>query len=368
MNRLLLALLLCAMAPLPALAASSTVPAAVTEALSKGINIENWFSSKTAGGALTPAEMREIKRLGLKHVRLVINPELIVNDEAATLERINLAIRQLNDAGLLVIADFHASHRLTQLLKKDHVEGTAAACGIWQTLGRSLARTSPKKVVLELYNEPNIWDYRWGLDVPVLINCVRQVAPRHTLLVGGTWMNHWAALKKLPAVSDTNIVYTFHYYDPMMFTHQGASWLGSPTTVVKNVPFPARMTEDMSATLAQFVATSNTALAHKMLAYVSSSTGADAIARDFASIKKWQQQRGNPPVAMTEFGVITKAPAADRAVWINTVRTAAEQQGFGWTMWDYSSAFGLYKYRKHLRMLDPDVANALGLQVSPTTP
>ena len=36
---------------------------------------------------------------------------------------------------------------------------------------------------------------------------------------------------------DTNIIYTFHLYEPYVFTHQGASWAG-PALGTTGIPFP----------------------------------------------------------------------------------------------------------------------------------
>ena len=38
---------------------------------------------------------------------------------------------------------------------------------------------------------------------------------------------------------DPNIIYTFHYYDPFIFTHQGATWSAKGLPELKGVPFPA---------------------------------------------------------------------------------------------------------------------------------
>ncbi len=42
----------------------------------------------------------------------------------------------------------------------------------------------------------------------------------------------------MPVYPDTNLIYTFHFYDPFVFTHQGASWASPSLVPLSGVPFP----------------------------------------------------------------------------------------------------------------------------------
>ena len=44
-----------------------------------------------------------------------------------------------------------------------------------------------------------------------------------------------------------------------------------------------------------------------------------------------------------EFGVYNAADANSTRRWITMVRSAAEQRGWGWAVWDYSDSFGVRK-------------------------
>ncbi len=64
------------------------------------------------------------------------------------------------------------------------------------------------------------------------------IAPNHTLIVGFHDWNSRTALIESKPFADKNIIYTFHYYDPFFFTHQGATWAGEGLAELKYVPFP----------------------------------------------------------------------------------------------------------------------------------
>jgi hypothetical protein len=68
-------------------------------------------------------------------------------------------------------------------------------------------------------------------------------------------------------------------------------------------------------------------------------------------------------VVCNEFGVYREyADPVDRAVWLRDVRTALEQNGIGWTVWDYSGAFGVVSKKDGTAVADDAVVLALGLK------
>jgi hypothetical protein len=56
--------------------------------------------------------------------------------------------------------------------------------------------------------------------------------------VGGAGYNSYDALAALPEYADPNLLYTFHFYDPYLFTHQGKTWGTPDMSGLRGVPFP----------------------------------------------------------------------------------------------------------------------------------
>ncbi|MGL1255177.1 hypothetical protein ACSTLX_26070, partial [Vibrio parahaemolyticus] len=44
-------------------------------------------------------------------------------------------------------------------------------------------------------------------------------------------------LKNLGRISDSRTLYTFHFYEPFIFTHQGADW-EAEKTYITGIPYP----------------------------------------------------------------------------------------------------------------------------------
>jgi hypothetical protein len=85
---------------------------------------------------------------------------------------------------------------------------------------------------------------------------------------------------------------------------------------------------------------------------------ADEILAEYLG-EKWKV-----PLVCNEFVVCRKvAKAEDRARWLSDVRTSLEKDGIGWTMWDYSSGFGVVVKLNGQASLDEVTVKALGLKV-----
>lgn len=66
------------------------------------------------------------------------------------------------------------------------------------------------------------------------ISRIRKFAFDTYILIGGYWNNSIEAIPNLSLPYDDKIVYNFHCYEPLVFTHQGAYW-------VENMPSDFRL-------------------------------------------------------------------------------------------------------------------------------
>jgi endoglucanase len=98
-------------------------------------------------------------------------------------------------------------------------------------------------ILYEILNEPHgITTSAWGTIQNQVISAIREKDTRHMIVVGGSGYNSYSELANLPHYSDNNLLYTFHFYDPFMFTHQGASWTAPSMEPLSGVPFPYNAT------------------------------------------------------------------------------------------------------------------------------
>ena len=70
----------------------------------------------------------------------------------------------------------------------------------------------------------------------------RGAAPGVTLILSGACGSMIAGLEALDPIQDANVVYTFHFYEPYVFSHQGAPWMTSEPMYryLNAVPWPPR--------------------------------------------------------------------------------------------------------------------------------
>jgi len=115
---------------------------------------------------------------------------------------------------------------------------------LWSEIAKRYKKTDPNRVFFELRNEPHdIKPEDWRLQAKEIIKAVRSIERDHTLIVGFHDWNSRQALIDSKPFADENIIYTFHYYDPFVFTHQGATWAGEGLAEIEYVPFPGSGTD-----------------------------------------------------------------------------------------------------------------------------
>ena len=164
------------------------------------------------------------------------------------------------------------------------------------------------------------------------------VAPRHTIIATAAAWGHQDGLLAMEPVRDDNVIYTFHDYDPMWFTHQGATWSTAAWAFLHGVPYPSTP-ENIQAVLSQ---EPDERVRLELERYGEDRWGPAAGARRrLTAVAKWAEER-NVPLYCGEFGAFKDhSDPKMRAAWINDTRTSLERHHIGWAMWDYDGNFGL---------------------------
>jgi endoglucanase len=353
--------------------AESSVPQAHLDALRRGINLAGRYQQ----AAFTPVsdeDLDSISRTGFSFIRLPIEPTILVRNNLPTSESgqildniADVVRRATEEYGLAVVVDFHPLKAYWDANPEGSRQDIQTHALVWKMLTVRLAGFSPNRVFYEIVNEPRKLDVQQYMQT--LAANVRKQAPSHTLLVGpGDW-NSLRNLGKLKPLKDRNIVYTFHIYEPSIFTHQGASWTEAPEGLrnLKGVTYPVDRERDTALytrLVADFTVKGDLASAGKVAAYALTGFNRESLKELMRPAKAWSDKFGVPMV-MDEFGVIRGgASDNDRNQWIGDVRELAEEMGFGWAMWEYDSIFGLKRtLGDGNKVIDPDTVRALGLEV-----
>lgn len=336
--------------------------------LQHGVSLSGWFSEsghysiQDLRTFTTPADLEHIKQLGFDHVRIPIDPVIFECDgdwnSCPRIQFLDEVIKKATSLGLYVILDFHPNPQYTHMIIAN---GQAADkyLRLWGQIADHYNAIDQDRIVLEVMNEISVPDlYAWQGLLQRSIDVIRHHAPNSTIIVQGAGYSDIWDMIELPAFSDQNLIYNFHYYEPHIFTHQGATWGLDYWLDIHQLPFPPTdkgIADAMDHTDSQ-------ESKWRIRQYKEDHWDADRIASDIAFAAHWAQER-NVPLMCDEFGVYRNfTTPEDRERWLTATRTAFEKNHIGWTAWDYQGGFGVV-YKENGTLRDDDVAlRGLGLK------
>jgi len=342
--------------------------------LRHGINLSHWFAQvfdpkgytkEHFDSYDTAQDMALIKSIGFDHVRFTLNADPMFRRGQADrippeyLALVDGAVKMILDHGLNVIVDIHPESDFKLKLATDDsfVEQFA---DFWRALARHYSTLDPQRVFFEILNEPEFRDrYRWQGVQARLARAIREGAPNHTIIAAGANWSSSSELLSLEPLHDTNIIYNFHFYDPHIFTHQGATWSTNFQHYLANLPYPSTP-ENVQAAVAQIPDAVNQ---QAVIRYGLDRWNSERIDAEIREAAAWAK-RWNVPLTCNEFGVFRNAAGAnDRAAWISDIRKALEKYGIGWTMWDYAGGFAVVVRKDGVAAPDELIVQALGLRM-----
>jgi len=357
--------------------------------LRRGINLSMWYAQSNDYSAArlasytTAADFQLVHDLGFDHVRLSIDPEPLIAPDPASkpgaqlpivdplapisetamlplradaMARLDETVRQITATGLVVVLDIHPGGEWERATFTD--EGVARFVLFWRSFAHHFAATDPEKVYFEVINEPNGVSYtRWSKQQARLVTVIRKQAPLHTIVAAGVGFSSINGLLEEEPLADPDIIYTFHDYEPMTFTHQGAGWAGAALAPLRGVPYPSSP-EGVAPLLA---ALPDDSMRDALQLYGVMHWDITNMEQRIKMAADWGEQN-HVPLWCGEFGVYRAfAPPRDRARWIADMRRTLEKHGIGWNMWDYQGTFALVTKKDGVTTADPAIVEALGL-------
>ena len=341
--------------------------------LKRGINASEWFAqiydkrgyTKEHFETWTTVEdIALIKSLGFDHVRLSVNPQPMFNAPepnkipADYLGYLDAAVKMILDHGLAVEIDLHPEEDFKLRLEKED-DFVLRFADFWRSLAAHYSTWDADRVFFEVLNEPEIRDrYRWLGVQTKLAAAIREGAPAHTIIAAGArWSDDDDLVFEEP-LHDPNVIYNFHFYEPHIFTHQGATWGEYYWHWLHGLKYPSD--PESAERAAALVPDEVNRLA--VIRYGHEHWDAARMDVEMKQAAEWAHRRG-VPLTCNEFGVFREhADPQDRAAWLRDVRTALQKNGIGWAMWDYSGSFGVVTKKDAKTVADDGVLRALGLK------
>jgi len=310
----------------------------------RGVNLTNWFQAESAGqipfGKYTKTDFVNIKSLGCDVIRLPISLHAMTSGapdyipDPVFLHFIDQAADWAEETGIYLILDDHTFDPAVDT--PDDID--QALLPVWRQMAEHFKNRSDL-IMYEILNEPHgISDARWNEIQQQVVSAIREIDPVHTIIVGPAGWNSYHNLQYMPEYTDQNLIYTWHFYEPFLFTHQGASWTNPSMVPLGGVPFPydqAEMPETPDELLGTWIE-------WEMTNYPNTGTveyirGQLDIAFNFSVSR-------NVPVFCGEMGVyIPNSDPQDRMDWYFQTRLWLDLRNMAWTMWDYHGGFGLFE-------------------------
>lgn len=334
---------------------------ALVATMQRGVNLPNWDHPDPAARPTTE-QLRAVRGHGFTHIRLLVERPPLADGEAQQLfaQELFEQIILLLSMDYTVSVDLHAGHLAEPYLDEGPDAARAFLSDIWRRLAPVIRVFDREQVAVELLNEPPANSDVWEETARGLVSDVRQWLPEHTIIVGPAGPQRFDALAHMEPLADKNIVYAVHYYDPFLFTHQGATWGGpdDPLQYLAGLPFPAHLDDEaVQANISALEDGGRSDLAVELAKQLSQPWTEGGIAEAFASLADWRQRTGQP-VVVNEFGTLSfVAPRQSRLAWLASVGRQAEAACIGWTHWDFQDGFGLMDPETGLP--DPGVIEAL---------
>jgi endoglucanase len=314
------ALLLLVAAPIGAAPEKTPSAAAVNEKIGRAVNILGYdpIWKSRAEGRFQEKHFRLIREAGLDAVRINLHPFRFMDDGPghrladSWLAVLDWAVEKALVNGLTVIMDLHEYGAMA----KDPAGGRELYLDFWRQVGERF-RNAPDQVVFELLNEPfgKLTPEIWNAFLKEGLAVVRATNPTRAVVIGpGRWNGIESLDELVLPRDDRHIIVTVHYYHPMEFTHQGASW--------------AEEYKDLSG-----------------VRWEGTDEERRQIEHDFVGVQRWATTHDRP-ILLGEFGAYDKAPMESRARYTAFVARTAESLGWSWAYWQFDSDFVVYDVDK----------------------
>lgn len=317
----------------------------------KGVDLGGWLSQcehskEHYDSFITESDFVNLSKWGLDHVRVPIDYDLVEDEQGNFSEDGMAYVQQVIDwcgkYNLNMVLDLHktAGYSFDKGEKESGFFDNAALQERFYRLWEELAERFGKyhsRVAFELLNEVTDISFaeKWERISAECISRIRKIVPEVYIIVGGYNNNSIEALDSIVMPCDDKIVYTFHCYEPLIFTHQGAYW-------VDNMPSDFRL---------KFPDTAKSYIEHKnklglKIADPLENADPDISCADlfeimFEKAAALAEER-NVPLYCGEYGVIDLADKESTIKWYKAINGAFKKFAIARSAWCYKKKdFGI---------------------------
>jgi len=285
---------------------------------------------------LTP-KIESIKNLGFKTIRLPVAFDLFLQPNSSNfkielLDKIGDAFNTCNKYGINLIITYH--YGKVYYGSENRFSERDRILWMWKQMQNKFRGMGYESLFFELYNEPTEERSAWKDDVIYIINGLRWEEKQRYYIIGGTNYNNADELLDLGKLDDEKLFYTIHFYEPYIFTHQGAEWM-KDRTYVTNIPYPysKRRMPDLDKSLI------GSGVEQDYSKYPAEGTKEYMLVR----LRRIAEQckKRNMPLLCTETGVINSADEKYRRTYLEDITNIMDELKIPAMLWDFDQKFSV---------------------------
>jgi endoglucanase len=330
--------------------------------LDKGCNITNWLEQDAfTGFTYDETYVANLAKAGFKSLRLPVDLDRYVESggldggigdgidggiDAGDRSQVSMKpelftvldafVQWTQKYGLSLTIDYHQYDYSLDMSKPETLTKAVAA---WGLVAAHFASNPREDLFYELLNEPDLsfnqdhipTQAQWTALAQRMIDAIRAVDKTHTLIFGDTQWYAISTLSTRTPFADSNIIYSFHFYEPFIFTHQGAAWASMGST--HDIPYPYA-TDRWSQYFSDlgFLPSMPSWILSAARGYYTQGNKS-WVRNQILEAKRWAV-KNNVPVICNEFGVNdTSSRMEDRARYYTDIADIYGELQIPWQIW-----------------------------------
>jgi len=322
------------------------------EGFMKGINLGGWISQgennpEYIKNFITEDDIKRIASWKVDHVRLPVDYDIIQDENENPIELghqcIENCIEWCRKYNLNMVLDLHKTdgyvfddQKGSNFFESEKLQNKFYR--LWDDLAKRYSRHKDM-IILEILNEvvdPNV-AVQWNEIAAKTIKVIRNVSEDVRIIVGGVENNAVTSIRLLDPPADENIIYTFHCYEPLIYTHQGAYWIET-MDVNMRIGYPESFDTYMEQSKKYLADRAGFLLDEK---FGFSEIGTDFFEKLFREAIEIAAER-DVTLYCGEYGVIDRADPKESIKWYRDINSVFEKYGIGRAAWTYKEKdFGL---------------------------
>src|SRR6202012_2342656 len=149
---------------------------------------QTWNSKILNDSVISNSDFILLKKLGFSTIRLTVAFTYFVDKKiplTQVFKLINKVLKLCKEHDFTLIIDYHYG----RLKNDNYLTETPHIIDLWQKVAKEYINESPDRLFFEIYNEPEVSDQIWKDAAYNIVEGIRKIDQKRTLLVGASNFN-----------------------------------------------------------------------------------------------------------------------------------------------------------------------------------